>query len=106
MPRFCHNVLHTTASKMHRLSALEVLDGFNAGKFSVEQYALSLLDGIEEREPVVKAWAHISRSQVLAQARALDDVLKSELGPLHGVGVGVKDIIYTKGKLWKSLLAA
>jgi Asp-tRNA(Asn)/Glu-tRNA(Gln) amidotransferase A subunit family amidase len=33
----------------------------------------------------------------MAQAEALDAVPKAERGPLHGVAIAVKDVIYTKG---------
>jgi amidase len=33
---------------------------------------------------------------VIKQAQALDAVPQSERGPLHGVAIAVKDVIYTK----------
>lgn len=41
--------------------------------------------------------AHLDPELVLTSARALDQVPPGERGPLHGVAIGVKDIIYTKG---------
>jgi Asp-tRNA(Asn)/Glu-tRNA(Gln) amidotransferase A subunit family amidase len=51
------------------------------------------LDRIAEREPVVGAWAHLDPEAALAQARARD--AEPPRSPLHGVPVGVKDIIDT-----------
>src|SRR4029077_12543680 len=41
----------------------------------------------------VKAWAHLDRGYALAQAKACD--AEQPRGPLHGVPVGIKDIIDT-----------
>ncbi|KAI7763253.1 hypothetical protein LZL87_012870 [Fusarium oxysporum] len=62
----------------------------------VEQYASSLLERIERRGDDVKAWAYLDPKAVLEQARALDRVPKDQRGPLHGLPVGIKDIILTK----------
>src|SRR5581483_2949658 len=51
------------------------------------------LDRIAAREPTVKAWATIDPDHALAQARALDKGPRR--GALHGVPIGVKDIIDT-----------
>lgn len=41
--------------------------------------------------------AYLDEDLVLKSARELDQVLPEKRGPLHGVAIGVKDIIYTKG---------
>lgn len=66
-------------------------------QLTVEQYAESLLARVKSRDPTVKAWAYIDPDAVLEQAKALDQIPKDHRGPLHGVAVGVKDVIYTKG---------
>lgn len=81
----------------YRLTALQALEAFESGKLTIEDYAKSLLERIKERDAVVKAWAYLDPEQVLEQARALDKVPKDWRGPLHGVPVAIKDIIYTKG---------
>ena len=53
------------------------------------------LDRIAAREPTVHAWATIDPDYALMQARALDR-MPSSRGPLHGVPIGVKDIINTE----------
>jgi Asp-tRNA(Asn)/Glu-tRNA(Gln) amidotransferase A subunit family amidase len=58
---------------------------------SCEATAIAALARIAEREPVVHAWAHIEPAAVLAQARSFD--ARAERGPLHGVLLGVKDVI-------------
>ncbi len=67
------------------------------GDITVEDYAKSLLARIKERDEVVKAWAYLDPEFVLAQARTLDRVPVEKRGPLHGIAVGVKDVILTKG---------
>jgi Asp-tRNA(Asn)/Glu-tRNA(Gln) amidotransferase A subunit family amidase len=44
---------------------------------------------------VLRAWVTIDRDAVLARARTLDAVDATHRGPLHGIPVGVKDIIDT-----------
>ena len=46
----------------------------------------------------IRAFAHIDREHGLSQARALDERRRSgaALGPLHGIPVGIKDIIDTE----------
>jgi Asp-tRNA(Asn)/Glu-tRNA(Gln) amidotransferase A subunit family amidase len=63
----------------------------------VSDYASSLVARIDARDDAVQAWAYFNREYVMAQAEALDAVPKAERGPLHGVAIAVKDVIYTKG---------
>ncbi|KAG7449204.1 amidase signature enzyme [Guyanagaster necrorhizus] len=76
-----------------RLTAVE----FISSGLTVEQYAISLLDRIKARDDAVQAWAYLDPEYILAQARELDKVPSDKWGPLHGVPIGVKDIMYTKG---------
>ena len=52
---------------------------------------------VVERDHVVKAWAYLNPDFVLAQAKKLDQIPPENRGPLHGIAVGVKDVILTKG---------
>jgi aspartyl-tRNA(Asn)/glutamyl-tRNA(Gln) amidotransferase subunit A len=56
------------------------------------EQCLRRLDGHEER---VRAWAHLDRDGAREQASRLTSELKAGLyrGPLHGIPIGVKDII-------------
>ncbi|EME38463.1 hypothetical protein DOTSEDRAFT_29506 [Dothistroma septosporum NZE10] len=80
-----------------RLTATELEKAFSNDELTVENYAESVLKRIEVRDAVVKAWAYFNPEHVLEQARALDKVPKDQRGRLHGIGVGIKDVIYTKG---------
>ncbi len=59
----------------------------------------ALLDRIERVEPKVLAWARLLPEAALAEARRLEALqAKGEFcGPLHGVPIGLKDIIFTAG---------
>jgi aspartyl-tRNA(Asn)/glutamyl-tRNA(Gln) amidotransferase subunit A len=47
----------------------------------------------------VHAWVFVDRAGAMHQARALDEELKTgkDRGPLHGIPIGIKDIIDVKG---------
>lgn len=79
-----------------RLTATQAATQIRSGALSVEDYARSLLARIQERDETVKAWAYLDPDYVLRQARELDSVPLDRRGPLHGVSVAVKDVIYTK----------
>lgn len=78
---------------LNKLSATEIATGIAAGRFTAEDVTRACLDRIEEREKTVRAWAFLDPDRALAQARALDR--GPSRGPLHGVPVGVKDVIDT-----------
>ncbi|KAK5996858.1 Glutamyl-tRNA(Gln) amidotransferase subunit A-like protein [Cladobotryum mycophilum] len=80
----------------YRLSASAALAKIRNGELTVEGYARSLLRRIDLRDADVGAWAYLDKDYVLQQARALDKVPMSQRGPLHGMPLAVKDVIYTK----------
>lgn len=83
----------------YRLTASQVLALMRNGELTVENYAKSLLARIKERDHIVNAWAYLDPEFVLAQARKLDQIPAEKRGPLHGIAVGIKDVILTKGAL-------
>jgi amidase len=80
-------------SQLNKLSATEIARGIAAKKFTAEDVVRDCLACIEAREPVVHAWATIDPDYALRQARELDR--GPSRGALHGVPIGVKDIIDT-----------
>ncbi|KAK8066015.1 hypothetical protein PG997_012762 [Apiospora hydei] len=80
----------------YQLTATQVLARLKDGSLTVEDYARSLLSRIEQRDATVKAWAYLDPEYVMSQAKALDQTPREQRGPLHGVAVAVKDVIYTK----------
>ncbi len=83
----------------YRLTASEAHALMQNGDLTVENHTISLLPRIKEPDEVVKAWAYLDPEFVLAQARKLDQIRLEKRGPLHGIAVGVKDVISTKGML-------
>lgn len=80
-----------TSSNMHSVAEASALMG--SGELTALRLAEDCLARINEREKVVGAWAHIDSKQVLEQAKACDR--QPRRSPLHGIPIGVKDIIDT-----------
>ncbi len=81
-----------------KLSASEAVRKIRAGLLTSTDLVSACLRRIEETDGQLKAWAHLDRDKALAEAAEMDAVRKSgrPLGALHGVPVGLKDIIDTK----------
>jgi Asp-tRNA(Asn)/Glu-tRNA(Gln) amidotransferase A subunit family amidase len=67
------------------------------GALSAEEYARACIARIDAVDGEIKAFAHLDRDHVIAQARALDEQRAQgrPIGPLHGIPVAIKDIIDT-----------
>jgi Asp-tRNA(Asn)/Glu-tRNA(Gln) amidotransferase A subunit family amidase len=78
-------------------SAADAAREIREGRLTSEELVQSCLDRIRALEPKVQAWQFLDEQHALTQARALDERKRNgePLGPLHGVPVGVKDIIDT-----------
>ncbi len=78
-------------------SALQMADMVRRGETNAENLVKGALDLIEKTDNQLKAWAHIDSSGAIASAKLLDEIRDSgrALGPLHGVPIGLKDIIDT-----------
>jgi Asp-tRNA(Asn)/Glu-tRNA(Gln) amidotransferase A subunit family amidase len=83
----------------HRLTACEMHAEIITRRLSTVDLVNDCLRRIGLREPVIGAWAHIEPAFALAQAEAADTARDAgkPLGPLHGIPVGIKDIIDTAG---------
>ena len=79
------------------LTASEAARKIREGLLTSEELVASCLEQIRHFEPKVQAWQFLDEQHALAQARALDERKRNgePLGPLHGVPVGIKDIIDT-----------
>ena len=81
-------------------TASEAAARIAAGELQSESLVRACLARIAEREPHLRAWAHIDADAALAAAREADKVRQSgarPLGLLHGVPVGIKDVIDAVG---------
>jgi len=84
-------------TQLEWLSAADAARAVRDGAASSEELVAACLARILEVDGAVQAWAHLDPEHALAQARALDRMRQAgeALGPLHGVPVGIKDIIDT-----------
>ena len=85
------------SSRLNWFSAGDAARAIRDGAFSSEELVAACLARVREVDRNVEAWAFLDPEYALQQARALDQH-RSEggsLGPLHGVPVGIKDIIDT-----------
>ena len=78
---------------LNELGAGEIVRGTRSGAFTCEAVARACLDRIAARDSVVHAWVNLDPDLVLKNARALDAA--KTRGPLHGVPIGVKDVLDT-----------
>lgn len=81
------------------LRAVDLRDRLASGALRAVELVEACLHRIEAREPEVQAWTWLDGDHALEQARRLDQWRQSgrPVGPLHGLPVGLKDIIDTKG---------
>lgn len=81
------------------LGAVALRDLIAKGALSAEAATAACLKRIAETELQLRAWAYVDGENAMAQARALDVRRKAgaTVGPLHGVPVGIKDVIDTAG---------
>jgi Asp-tRNA(Asn)/Glu-tRNA(Gln) amidotransferase A subunit family amidase len=80
-------------ASLNELSATEIARRIAAGEITAEAVVRDCLARIEAREPVIHAWVNFDPNLALRQARALDRA--PNRGALHGVPIGIKDIIDT-----------
>jgi len=82
----------------HRLTATESAEEIRSRRLASVDLVNDCLRRIAIREPVIGAWAHLDAEFARAQACAADaaQAAGKPLGPLHGVPVGIKDIIDTQ----------
>ena len=79
------------------VAAVEAARMIREGVVTSVQLVEACLARVREVDAAVQAWAFLDPEHALAQARAADELRMSgqPTGPLHGVPVGLKDIIDT-----------
>jgi Asp-tRNA(Asn)/Glu-tRNA(Gln) amidotransferase A subunit family amidase len=80
---------------LHRWSALALARAIAARELGVATLANALIERSEALDPALRAWAWFDAGAARAAARRFDGA--AIRGPLHGVPIGVKDIIDTAG---------
>jgi amidase len=78
---------------LNELTVTEIVAKIAAGEMTCEAVTRDCIERIIAREPVVKAWVKFNPELALAQAHALD--CEPRRGALHGVPIGIKDVIDT-----------
>ncbi|MBN9088362.1 MAG: amidase [Reyranella sp.] len=78
-------------SAPNTLTATEIARRIDSGKLTAEAVVRAHLERIDKRDSDVLAWTHLARDAALERARVLDRGPRQ--GLLHGVPMGVKDII-------------
>lgn len=78
---------------LYELTAAAAATAIADGAITSEALVQACLERLDAREPTVQAWTYLDPEHALAQARTCDR--QPSRGPLHGVPVGIKDIIDT-----------
>jgi Asp-tRNA(Asn)/Glu-tRNA(Gln) amidotransferase A subunit family amidase len=83
----------TTSTPLHQLEAWQAATLLARRELTAFDLVRACLDRIAERDPQVRAFAHLSADAALAHARQLD--AGTVRGLLHGLPFGVKDLFDT-----------
>jgi len=78
---------------LNELDAFELAQKIQDHEITSEALVRDCLDRVGDREEEVHAWQYLDREAALYQARICDS--SPAKGPLHGVPVGIKDLIDT-----------
>jgi len=80
------------------ITASEAIEKIHEGWLTSVELVTACLERIEQTDGQLKAWAYVDREQALEQARHMDELRTygKPMGKLHGIPVGLKDIIDTK----------
>ncbi|MDG1274411.1 MAG: amidase [Alphaproteobacteria bacterium] len=83
---------------LNTLSAATAAAGIRSKKFTSEELISDCLNRLNSREDDIQAWSYINAEHALEQARKADKYRNEggSLGPLHGVPIGIKDVIDTE----------
>jgi Asp-tRNA(Asn)/Glu-tRNA(Gln) amidotransferase A subunit family amidase len=80
------------------LNVRQCVERIAEGTLTSEKLVTECLKVIDETDGNIGAWAFLDRDYALTQAKSMDDIRRHgrPLGALHGIPVGLKDIIDTK----------
>src|SRR5262249_62152583 len=86
--------------KLYRLGLREAAQRIREGALTAEDLTRACLTRCPRLEPRIEAWQHLAPGRALERAEHLDAARSagSPLGPLHGIALGIKDIIDVAGK--------
>lgn len=90
-----------TGDTMHWLTASQIGTGYREGLFSPTELVRDLLARIEKLDGRCSAFIHIDPQSVIDAAQQAEKDIRAgkQRGPLHGVPIGIKDIIDVAGEV-------
>jgi aspartyl-tRNA(Asn)/glutamyl-tRNA(Gln) amidotransferase subunit A len=85
----------SATSNVTYLTAIELGRLLRSGQTTVVEVVSAALERVAASEPTLHAYVEVFTDTAMEQARAADDAFQTgaSVGPLHGVPVGVKDIV-------------
>ncbi len=86
-------MLEPVSARLNELTASEVARRVNSGDITAAEVVGECVSRIVAREPVVHAFAYMDPELAMRQAQLIDR--RTIRGPLHGVPIGIKDVIDT-----------
>lgn len=86
-----------TGEKLYFLTINELADRIKSKQISSEEITKMILERIAKLDQKLNSYLHVMTESALATARAMDKELiaGNYRGPLHGIPIGVKDLLYT-----------
>ncbi len=89
-----------TMSDPHWLDIGGIRAAYRQGTLTPLELVRALLARIDRIDPLLNSIVHLDRSQVLSEAESATDALRANrpVGPLHGIPIGIKDIIDVAGQ--------
>jgi aspartyl-tRNA(Asn)/glutamyl-tRNA(Gln) amidotransferase subunit A len=84
----------------YRLTIAAAGRALRSGQLTAEDLVRCVLARAEETEDSVRAWVELYPEEAIAAAQAADRALRDgdDSGPLHGIPIGVKDIVDIAGR--------
>ena len=86
---------------MHWLTAAQIAKGYREGLFSPTELIKHLFSRIDKLDPDCNAFISIDRAGAIDAAQQAEKDIRAgkQKGPLHGVPIGIKDIIDVAGEV-------
>lgn len=85
--------------KPYELTIVELGEALRQGAITALDLTDSVLARLEATEPLLNAYITVTAELAREQASAADDAMRDgrDLGPLHGIPIGLKDLVDTAG---------
>jgi aspartyl-tRNA(Asn)/glutamyl-tRNA(Gln) amidotransferase subunit A len=83
--------------ELHELTVTQAASMIRRREISPVKLLEALLQRIDKLEPAIKAWKTLDRRGALEAVQRAEKEVLGDIGPLHGVPIGVKDVIFVAG---------